>query len=91
MERLGRDRGRYISIAWDRPTTTQERRLVAVPEGYSARMRRSYREAWPRRLAARPAWEHATNAETIAGRDGGLLPLRGYQAFFAAAVNPEAA
>jgi hypothetical protein len=89
MERLGRDRGRYVSIAWDRPTTTQERRSVAVPEGDSARMRRDYREAWPRRLAARPAWESATNAETISGRDGGLLPLRGYQEFFAAAVNPE--
>jgi hypothetical protein len=38
-------------------------------------------------LAARPAWEYATNAETITGRDGGLLPLRIYHEFFAAAVN----
>ena len=52
------------------------------------RMRRYYRESWPRRLAARPAWEYATNAETISGRDGGLLPLRTYQEFFTAAVNP---
>jgi hypothetical protein len=90
MERLGRERGRYVTIAWDRPTTAGERRSVAAPAGYSARMGRYYREAWPRRLAARPAWEYATNAETISGRDGGLLPLRTYQAFFAAAVNPEA-
>ena len=43
----------------------------------------------PPRLAAWPAWEYATNAETISGRDGGLLPLRAYQEFFAAAVNSE--
>ena len=40
-------------------------------------------------MAARPAWEYATNAETISGRDGGLMPLRTYQEFFTAAVNPE--
>ena len=89
MERLGRDRGRYVSIAWDQPTTAAERRSVAAPAGYTARMRRYYREAWPRRLAALPAWEYATGAETISGRDGGLMPLRTYQEFFAAAVNPE--
>jgi Bacterial membrane protein YfhO len=87
MDRLGRERGRYVSVAWDRADTTEQRRSVAVPDGYSPRMRRLYLEAWPRRLAARPAWEYATNAETISGRDGGLLPLRDYQEFFAAAVN----
>ena len=86
MERLGRERGRYVTIAWDQPTTTAERRSVAVPAGFDARMRREYLESWPRRLAA---WEYATNAETISGRDGGLLPLRAYQEFFAAAVNSE--
>ena len=90
LERLGRERGRYVTIAWDQPTTAAERRSVAAPAGYPPRMRRYYRESWPRRLAARPAWEYATNAETISGRDGGLLPLRTYQEFFAAAVNPEA-
>jgi len=90
MERLGRDRGRYVSIAWDVPATPDQRRRVAatVPAGYSARMGRGWTLTWPRRLAARPAWEYATNAETISGRDGGLLPLRTYQEFFAAAVNP---
>ena len=90
MERLGRERGRYVSIAWDVPATPDQHRLLAgtVPAGYSARMRRGWILTWPRRLAARPAWEYATNAETISGRDGGLLPLRTYQEFFAAAVNP---
>jgi hypothetical protein len=90
LARLGRDRGRYVSIVWDKPAGAAERRSVAIPAGYTARMRRMYRESWPRRLAARPAWEYATNAETISGRDGGLLPLRGYSEFFGAAVDPKA-
>jgi hypothetical protein len=90
MERLGRERGRYVSIAWDRPSNAAERDLVEVPDGWPSRMVNYYRVSWPRRLAARPAWEYATNAETISGRDGGLMPLRTYQEFFAAAVNPKA-
>jgi len=90
MERLGRERGRYVSIAWDRPTTAAERDLIEVPQGWPSRMVNYYRISWPRRLAARPAWEYATNAETISGRDGGLMPLRTYQEFFAAAVDPKA-
>jgi len=90
MTRLGREGGRYVSIAWDVPATPDQRQLVAatVPAGYNDRMRRGWILTWPRRLAARPAWEYATGAETISGRDGGLLPLRTYQEFFAAAVNP---
>jgi hypothetical protein len=89
MERLGRDGGRYVSIAWDAADTPDKRRALAatVPAGLTPRMRRGWRITWPRRLAARPAWEYATGAETISGRDGGLLPLRTYQEFFAAAVN----
>jgi hypothetical protein len=90
MERLGREGSRYVSIAWDVPATPDQHRLVTatVPAGYDERMRRGWILTWPRRLAARPAWEYATNAETISGRDGGLLPLRTYQEFFTAAVNP---
>jgi hypothetical protein len=90
MERLGRERGRYVSIAWDAADTPDKRRALAttMPDGLTARMRRGWRLTWPRRLAARPAWEYATGAETISGRDGGLLPLRTYQEFFGAAVNP---
>jgi Bacterial membrane protein YfhO len=92
MERLGRERGRYVSIAWDIPGTAGQRRVVAatVPAGYTGQMRQGWIRTWPRRLAARPAWEYATNAETISGRDGGLMPFRTYQEFFTAAVNPKA-
>ncbi|HKQ00487.1 MAG TPA: YfhO family protein, partial [Actinomycetes bacterium] len=90
MERLGREGGRYVSIAWDAADTPDRRRDLAatMPPGLSDRMRRGWRLTWPRRLAARPAWEYATGAETVSGRDGGLLPLRTYQEFFTAAVNP---
>jgi hypothetical protein len=90
MERLGREGGRYVSIAWDAADTPDKRRALAatMPPGLTDRMRRGWRLTWPRRLAARPAWEYATGAETISGRDGGLLPLRSYQEFFTAAVNP---
>jgi hypothetical protein len=90
MERLGRERGRYVSIAWDAADTPDKRRALAasMPPGLTERMRRGWRLTWPRRLAARPAWEYATGAETISGRDGGLLPLRTYQEFFTAAVDP---
>jgi hypothetical protein len=90
MERLGREGGRYVSIAWDAADTADKRRALAAtaPAGLTPRMRRGWRLSWPRRLAARPAWEYATGAETITGRDGGFLPLRTYQEFFTAAVNP---
>jgi hypothetical protein len=90
LERLGRERGRYVTIAWDVPDGAQAQAAIAatVPAGYTPRLRDGWIRAWPRRLAARPAWEYATNAETISGRDGGLLPLRTYQEFFTAAVNP---
>jgi hypothetical protein len=88
MRRLGRDRGRYIAMANDRPRTAAEQAQIAVPAGYTKLMRDYYLVTWPRRLAALPAWEYATNAETILGRDGGLLPFRTYREFFAAAVNP---
>ena len=89
MRRLGSERGRYITIAVERPGSPAERALIEVPAGYSSTTADYYRVSWPRRLAARPAWEYATNAETITGRDGGLMPLRTYEEFFAAAVNSE--
>jgi Bacterial membrane protein YfhO len=89
LRRLGLERGRYIAMANDRPRNGTERAQIDVPAGYTNLMRDYYLAAWPRRLAALPAWEYATNAETILGRDGGLLPFRAYREFFVAAVNPE--
>jgi Bacterial membrane protein YfhO len=89
MQRLARDGGRYVTIAWDKPGTAQPRAAVDLPSGLTPTERRYYLASWPRRLAARPAWEYATGAETIIGRDGGLMPLRAYDEFFSNAVDPE--
>jgi Bacterial membrane protein YfhO len=88
MERLGQEGGRYVTIAWDRPGTAAQRAAIAIPPGLTPTERAYYVVTWPRRLAARPAWEYATGAETIIGRDGGLMPLRSYQQFFSTAVDP---
>jgi membrane protein YfhO len=87
LQRMGGQQGRYVSIAPDRPRSAAERKLIELPKGITGVMASYYWITWPRRLAAQPAWEYATNAETITGRDGGLLPLRTYQEFFTAAVN----
>src|SRR6266536_3056764 len=88
MERLGQEGGRYVTIAFDKPGTAQQRASIAIPPGLTPTEQNYYVVTWPRRLAARPAWEYATGAETILGRDGGLMPLRSYQQFFNTAVDP---
>jgi hypothetical protein len=87
LRQLGSERGRYVSIAPARPRSEADRKLIDVPPGISGQLAQYYWISWPRRLAAQPAWEYATNAETVTGRDGGLLPLRGYAEFFTAAVD----
>jgi Bacterial membrane protein YfhO len=87
LRQLGSERGRYVTIAHNRPASAAERELIKLPEGITGVMANYYWITWPRRLAAEPAWEYATNAETIGGRDGGLMPLRSYGEFFGAAVN----
>jgi hypothetical protein len=89
LRQLGSQRGRYVSIAPARPRSDADRQLLEVPAGITGQMAQYYWISWPRRLAAQPAWEYATNAETVTGRDGGLLPLRSYGEFFTAAVNGE--
>jgi len=89
MDRLGQDGGRYVTIAWDLPGNPQQRASIVIPPGLSPTEAAYYRVSWPRRLAARPAWEYATGAETITGRDGGLMPLRSYGQFFSSAVDPK--
>jgi hypothetical protein len=89
MDRLAKDGGRYVTNAWDRPATAAQRASIVIPPGLTTKERAYYAVAWPRRLAARPAWEYATGAETIIGRDGGLMPLLNYGQFFSAAVDPK--
>jgi hypothetical protein len=86
----GVDRGRGRAAAVGRPSEEWVYTLFALATYGLAWVLAAAPRTWPRRLAARPAWEYATKAETISGRDGGLMPFRAYQEFFVAAVDPKA-
>jgi glycosyltransferase involved in cell wall biosynthesis len=90
LELLGREGGRYVTIA-DAPSTRAERALIRVPADLKeSGPRNYYLVGFPRLLTARPATEYATNAQTVLGRDGGLAPTRTYADFFSSAVNGNA-
>jgi hypothetical protein len=88
LELLGREGGRYVTIA-DDPSTHAEKASIRVPGDLEGPARDYYLVAQPRLLIARPAVEYATHAQTILGRDGGLAPTRTYADFFTSAVNGE--
>jgi len=72
--------GRYITIAAG-PSTPEDKRSLGTM-GLSGTDYRYFLTAWPGRIAARPNAHHAVRAETVLGRDGGLLPLETYRDFF---------
>jgi len=79
--------GRYVTIA-DRPSTAAERASIQVPDDLKDSLAKDYyRVAVPGLLAAVPAVQYATHAESILGRDGGLAPTRIYADFYDSAVN----
>jgi hypothetical protein len=89
LDLLGRQGGRYVTIAGD-PSTGAERTSILVPDDLKGSARDYYLVAQPRLLIARPAVEYATHAQTVLGRDGGLAPTRTYADFFTSAVNGKA-
>jgi hypothetical protein len=89
LDLLGREGGRYVTIAGD-PSTAAERASILVPDDLKGTARDYYLVAQPRLLIARPAVEYATHAQTVLGRDGGLAPTRTYADFFTSAVNGQA-
>jgi hypothetical protein len=80
------DGGRYVTIA-DIPTTDAERASIPVPKDLKGVARDYYRVGVPGLLAAIPAVQYATHAESILGRDGGLAPTRSYADFYDSAIN----
>ena len=82
------DGGRYVTIA-DLPTTGAERASIQVPDDLKKDKvaRDYYRVGVPSLLAAIPAVQYATHAQSILGRDGGLAPTRIYADFYDSAVN----
>jgi hypothetical protein len=86
MALLGREGGRYVTIAGE-PATLEEALLIPTPPDLDPIEGAYYRAGHNRSLSARPAWAYATHAESPLGRDGGLMPLRTWNEFWDATVG----
>ena len=86
MNRMGSQGGRYVTITGE-PLTQEEAMMVASPPGMTGLEGAYYRAGHNRSLSARPGWSYSTHAETIQGRDGGLMPLRTWAEFFEATIG----
>jgi hypothetical protein len=75
--------GRYVTIAG--PPNAQDKATLDR-HGFTGHKLDYFYAGWPGRVIARPNANQARRAETVLGRDGGLLPLQGYRDFFLAAV-----
>jgi hypothetical protein len=71
--------GRYLTIA-GAPTGPQ--RETIDTQGFSGRKGSYFLVAWPSRLSAVPSLNLLDRAQTVLGRDGGLLPLGTWRDFF---------
>jgi hypothetical protein len=76
--------GRYLTIGGG-PTGPQRAQIDT--EGLTGRKGNYFLAAWPLRLVARPSSNLALRAQTVLGRDGGLLPLGPYRDFFLNAAS----
>ncbi len=84
---LSEQGGRYLSIA-GRPANSQLGEIpipADIPQDPSSLS--YYRAGMATRIPATPDTNLAVQAETIAGRDGGFLPLRWYREFYYAAAG----
>ena len=84
MKDLAQAGGRYLTIA-SGPLSSAETASLGT-KGFTGRDLDYFRVGWPGRITARPNTHHAVRAETVLGRDGGLLPLQTYRDFFLAAA-----
>jgi ABC-2 type transport system permease protein len=78
--------GRFLSIA-RLPSEGGTGDPIPVEPGWSSRDADYFRAGFQTRVIARPNAHLGPHAETIIGRDGGLLPLRTYSEFFTAATG----
>lgn len=77
--------GRYLTIAG--PPTHEQKRTIDMM-GFTGHKGDYFLVGWPLRLAARPSSNLPLRAQTVLGRDGGLLPLGTYRDFFLNAASP---
>jgi hypothetical protein len=84
LKDLGKAQGRYLTIV---SGPVGDDRSTIDTQGFSGRQGAYFLAGWPSRLAARPQLNLITGAQTVQGRDGGLLPLGSYRDFFLAAAH----
>jgi hypothetical protein len=78
--------GRYVTVAGT-PRITAQKLSIPKPSGLTGRQANYFYVAFYDRISARPASQYSAGAETIEGRDGGLMPTGMYRDFFVNAVN----
>jgi hypothetical protein len=78
--------GRYVTVAAPARTAAQKA-SIPVPGTLTGRQAAYFTAASYDRITARPATQYSNGAETIQGRDGGLMPTDMYRDFFINAVN----
>ena len=85
---LSEQGGRYLTVIGGPKNATQAAK-IPIPEGVPNEpvTLAYYRVGVASRVSARPDANLAVQAETIAGRDGGFLPLRWYREFYYAAAG----
>jgi hypothetical protein len=86
MRLLASDGGRYVTIA-DNPHTAPQKASIPKPAGIRGQEANYFYVGYYNRINARPSSQYSTGAETILGRDGGLMPTGIYRDFFLNAVN----
>ncbi|HZD73888.1 MAG TPA: YfhO family protein, partial [Actinomycetota bacterium] len=86
LRALARQGGRYVTIA-GAPRTSAQKASIPKPGDLTGREANYFYVASYDRITARPASQYMTGAETIQGRDGGLMPTGVYRDFFVNAVN----
>lgn len=85
MKDLAAAGGRYITIAGEPVSNVQRGSIETM--GLSGTAGTYFLAGWPMRLAARPSLNLLDRAQTVLGRDGGLLPLATYRDFFLNGVS----
>jgi hypothetical protein len=84
IERIAREGGRMITIA-RLPEEGGPGPALRVPERLNERDATVFNAGFGTRAVSRPNTHVGRHVETAIGRDGGLMPLRRYREFFAAA------
>lgn len=87
IERIAREGGRFVTNA-KMPSEGVTGDPIPLPEGVEPGLEANYfRAGFGYRVISRPNVHVGLHAETVIGRDGGLMPFRLYKEFFEVSMN----